>query len=160
MFRLSKQLLSQQILCLLLNQKKNSNENYRSVSILPNVPKIYERCLFSQISNHFEVFSKYHCGFRQDLSARYCRIFVTEKWKKYADNSKTFRAFNQPVKSFWHDHIIAKLNSCGSSFSSLRLIHSYISNQKQRRKTNSAYSSWQKILYTAPTRFHSQTTFV
>ena len=33
---------------------KNSKENYRSVSILPNISKIYKRCLFKPISNYFE----------------------------------------------------------------------------------------------------------
>ena len=33
---------------------KNSKENYRPVSILPNISKIYKRCLFKPISNYFE----------------------------------------------------------------------------------------------------------
>ena len=33
---------------------KNSKENYRPVSILPNISKIYERCLFKPISSYFE----------------------------------------------------------------------------------------------------------
>ena len=44
---------------------KNSKENYRPVSILPNISKIYKRCLFKPISNHFEnIFLKFQCGFR------------------------------------------------------------------------------------------------
>ena len=62
---------------------KNSKENYTPVSILPNISKIYERCLFKPISNYFEnIFSKFQCGFRQGLSAQYCLISMTEKWKK------------------------------------------------------------------------------
>ena len=39
---------------------KNSKENYRPVSIWPNISKIYERCLFKPISNYFEnIFSKF-----------------------------------------------------------------------------------------------------
>ena len=39
---------------------KNSKENYRPLSILPNISKIYERCLFKPISNYFEnIFSKF-----------------------------------------------------------------------------------------------------
>ena len=37
-----------------------SKENYRHVSILSNISKIYEHLLFKQISGYFEVlFSKY-----------------------------------------------------------------------------------------------------
>ena len=32
---------------------KNSKENYRPVSIFPNISKINERCLFKPISNYF-----------------------------------------------------------------------------------------------------------
>ena len=59
---------------------KNSKENYRPVSIMPNISKIYERCLFKPISNYFEnIFSKFQCGFRQGLSAQYCLISMIEK---------------------------------------------------------------------------------
>ena len=39
--------------------------NYRPVSILPNVSKLFERSMFNQISTYFEkLFSKFQCGFR------------------------------------------------------------------------------------------------
>ena len=36
---------------------KNSKEYYRSISILPNISKIYKRCLYKQMSDYFETFS-------------------------------------------------------------------------------------------------------
>ena len=72
---------------------KNSKENYRPVSILPNISKIYERCLFKPISIYFEnIFPKFQCGFRQGLSAQYCLISMIEKWKKSVEKRKTFAA--------------------------------------------------------------------
>ena len=57
---------------------KNSKENYRPLSVLPNIPKIYERCLFQPISNYFEnIFSKFRCGFKQ--GAQNCLICMIEK---------------------------------------------------------------------------------
>ena len=42
------------------NDSKKSKENYRPVSILPNIFKIYERCLSKPISHYFEnFFSKF-----------------------------------------------------------------------------------------------------
>ena len=47
-------------------KSKLPKENCRPVSILPNISKAYERCLYDQISDFFEdVFSKYQCGFRK-----------------------------------------------------------------------------------------------
>ena len=64
-------------------KSKLSKENYRPISILPNVSKIYERCLYDQIANYFEhIFSRYQCGFRKGYSAQQCLLAMTEKWKK------------------------------------------------------------------------------
>ena len=50
--------------------KKDIKGNYRPVSILPNLSKIFEKCIFEQISQFFEnIFSKYQCGFRRGLSS-------------------------------------------------------------------------------------------
>ena len=50
-------------------------ENYRLISILPNISKIYERCLFKQLANYFEdYFSQYQCGFRKDFSVANCLL--------------------------------------------------------------------------------------
>ena len=35
-------------------KSKFSKENCRSISILPNISKVYKRCLYDQISNFFE----------------------------------------------------------------------------------------------------------
>ena len=46
-------------------ESKLSKENYRPISILPNISKMYERCLYDQISKYFETrFSKFKCVFR------------------------------------------------------------------------------------------------
>ena len=43
---------------------KLSKKNYRSISILSNISKVYERCLYDQVSKYFETrFSKFQCGF-------------------------------------------------------------------------------------------------
>ena len=42
--------------------------NYRPVSILPSVSKIYERCRYDQINFYFPpLFSKFQCGFEINL---------------------------------------------------------------------------------------------
>ena len=43
---------------------KNSKDNYRPVSILWNISKIYKRCMYDQIQLFFDsLLPKYQCGF-------------------------------------------------------------------------------------------------
>ena len=114
---------------------KNSNENYRPVSILRNISKIYERRLFKPISNYFEnIFSKFQCDFRQGPSAQYCLISMIHNWKKSVDKGKTFAALltdlSKAFDCLQHDLIIAKLNAYGFSLSTTRLMQNYLSNRK------------------------------
>ena len=47
-------------------ESRNEKENYRPISILSNLSKIFERCMYDQLKDHFEkLLSKYHCGFRK-----------------------------------------------------------------------------------------------
>ena len=70
---------------------KEYKNNYRPVSILPNMSKIFERIIFRQISNYMESFlSKYQCRFRKGLSTQHCLLFMLEKWKRAVDNGKVF----------------------------------------------------------------------
>ena len=48
---------------------QTDKKNYRLTSILPNVFKIYERCINKQLEKYFQaLLSKYQCGFRKDYS--------------------------------------------------------------------------------------------
>ena len=59
---------------------RNSKENYRPVSILSNISKIFEQCMFRQISSFMDSYlSKQQCGFRKGYSPRYCLLVMLEK---------------------------------------------------------------------------------
>ena len=122
---------------------KNSKENYRPISILPNISKIYERCMYKQMSDYLgNFFSKFQCGFRQGISAQHCLLAMIEKWKNSVDKGKTFGALLTDISKTFdclpHDLIISKLNAYGFSLSASKLIHSYLSHRKQRTKINSS----------------------
>ena len=133
-------------------KSKNSKDNYRPVSILSNISKIYERCIYDQIQLFFDsLLSKYQCGFRRGCNTQYCLITLIEKWKKSVDNDGAFGALlTDQSKAFDclpHELLIAKLDAYGFDKSSLKLIHSYLSNRKQRVKINDTYSSWSEIMF-------------
>ena len=134
---------------------RTDKENFRPVSILPNISKIYERCLFKQLTNYFEdLFSKYQCGFRKGFSAANCLLPMIEKWRESLDQGGAYGALLTDLSKAFdclsHDLLIAKLHAYGLDIKSLRLMYSYLTNRKQRVKINDTYSSWSEILFGVP----------
>ena len=66
---------------------------------------------------------------------------MLEKWREAIDKSKAFRALltdlSKAFDCFNHELLIAKLHAYGLSLSSLKLVHDYLLNWKQRTKVNS-----------------------
>ena len=57
--------------------------NYRPISLLSTLSKIFERLLYYQMHEFIESrLSKYQCGFRKGYSAQYCLLYMMEKWGK------------------------------------------------------------------------------
>ena len=67
------------------------------------------------------------------------------------DNKKAFVALLTDLPKAFdclsHDLLLAKLNACGFSLLATKLMQCYLSNRKQRTKTNSEFSSWEEILF-------------
>ena len=62
-------------------------ENYRPVSVLPTVSKVFERIIQKQFSSFINDFlSPYLCGYRKGFNTQYALLSLIEKWKKTLDN--------------------------------------------------------------------------
>ena len=79
---------------------------------------------------------------------------MLEKWKRAVDNNKVFGALLTDLSKAFdcisHNLLIAKLNAYGLSLSTLKLVHSYLQNRKQRTKLGSSYSLWEEIVSGVP----------
>ena len=63
--------------------------NYRPISLLPAISKVFEKLYYTQISNHMECyFAKFLCGIRRGVSTQYCLLYMIEKIMKALDNSE------------------------------------------------------------------------
>ena len=70
---------------------RTNKENCRPTSILPNLSKVFEKCIYKQLSNFFEIFIfKIKCGFRKGLNAQHCLIKLIEKWRECIDQGLEF----------------------------------------------------------------------
>ena len=136
-------------------EKRDLKDNYRPVSILPVLSKLYERSMFKQISEFFEnIFSKNQYGFRKGHSTQQCLLAMLEKWKRSVDSGKAFGALLTDLSKAFdcldHELLIAKLNAYGFSLPALRLIHDYRSHRKQRTGINNSHSGWLAVMFGVP----------
>ena len=73
---------------------KSDKLNYRPVSILPNLSKIYEKLVYQQFYEHFNsMLSPKQCEFRKVCSAQHCLMVMLEKFKELRDTGEEFGAF-------------------------------------------------------------------
>ena len=131
-------------------------ENYRPVSILPVVSKIFERIMEKQIKVYVDKYlSPFLCGYRKGYNPQYALTIMIEKWKKSLDEnggiagailmdlSKAFDTIN-------HELLIAKLAAYGFNENALAIILDYLSDRWQRTKINTTFSDWLELLCGVP----------
>ena len=75
-------------------------------------------------------------------------------WKTAAEKGESFGALltdlSKEFRCFSHELLLANFHAYAFNISALRLIHSYLTNRKQRTKIHSVYSSWVEILFRVP----------
>ena len=68
-----------------------NKENYRPVSLLPVVSKLFERLMQKQMISYIEKFlSPYLCGYRKGFNTQYAMLAMIEKWKEVLDGNGGF----------------------------------------------------------------------
>ena len=66
---------------------KTDKSNYRPVSTLPSLSKIYERFIYQQMYQQVDkLLSKFQCGFRKGFSTQHLLLVMVEKWRETLDN--------------------------------------------------------------------------
>ena len=136
-------------------KQKSDKTNYRPVSILPNLSKIYEKLIYNQLYDYFDkILLPNQCGFQKRYSSHHCLLAMLENFKKSDYDGNEFGAlFTDLSKAFdciGHKLLITKLFCHGVSPSALNLIHSYLSNRTQRIKINNNFSRGTSIKYGVP----------
>ena len=129
--------------------------NYRAISVLSTVPKVFERLMGTQISAYLSQYLSYLlCGFLQGFNAQHALIRTIEKWRTCLDKGGNVGAiFMDLSKAFdciRHDSLIAKLHAYGFNRDALLLVHSYLQNRQQRLKINLSLSSYKHLQLGVP----------
>ena len=108
------------------NKDDTSNKrNYRPISLLPTISKVFEKCLFNQISNYCQnILSPYLSGFRKGYSTQYTLLEMIKNWKNCLDNSAVIGTILMDLSKAFnclsHELLIAKMEAYGFGINSLR----------------------------------------
>ena len=137
--------------------KKNDKqvvENYRPISLLPILAKVFERIIFKNLYKYLianNLITKNQSGFRpgdsvtnqllalvNDIHTAFDNKNCLEVRSVYLDISKAF-------DKVWHEGLIFKLKQNGIDGNLLILIQNYLRNRKQRVVINGMESNWGDI---------------
>ena len=115
----------------IIHIQKVNKENYRPVSVLTALSKVFEKVSGVQLSSYFEsIFSKFLSGFRPTFSCQTILLKMIEDWKQSIDNGKMVGTIavdlSKAFDSLPHGLLIAKLAAYGVDFYSCRLLASYL----------------------------------
>ena len=129
--------------------------NYRPISVLPPVSKVFEKLFGNEVLDYIkDKFSPLLCGFRKQFSMQHALVRLTERWKHYLDKSGAIVGVLMDLSKAYdcisYDLLIAKLHAYGLGITAIRLLHSYLTNRKQRTKINNSFSEWVEILIGIP----------
>ena len=129
--------------------------NYRPVSILPLLSKVFEKVMYIQLYDYMENFlNQLLCGFRKTHSTQHALFRLIQSWPKELDESGFVGTILMDLSKAYdclpHDLMVAKLEAYGISKESLQLISDYLSYRKQRTKIGSAYSDWANVIRGIP----------
>ena len=93
-------------------------QNYRPVSILTALSKVFEKIYCPQLTSYFDcLFSKYLSGFRQKYSCQSTLLRMLEEWKSALDNGNMVGSIainlSRAFDSLPHGLLLAKIYAYG-----------------------------------------------
>ena len=144
-------LLKSALVCPILKKgEKTKCENYRPISLLSNISKVFERVYYNKLEqflNDNDIIYKLQFGFRKKYSTNHALLSITDKIRGFLDN-KTFACgvFVDLEKAFDtvnHRILLSKLEHYGIRGRANCWLKSYLSNRDQCVKLNGCTSTKQ-----------------
>ena len=132
------------------NKDPTDKYNYRSVSILPLLSKVFEKIMYDQLYIYMNNFlNELRFRFYKIHSTKHALFKLLQAWQKELDNSGFIGTILMDLSKAYdclsHYLLIAKLGAYGLDRSSLRLLMDYLNSRKQLTKVGSSYSKWSEI---------------
>lgn len=132
-------------------------ENYRGISLLPTINKVFERVIYDKIEQfvtRFKQFDELQFGYRKHYGTQdaLCKLYSTIS--KALDKKKyvvaVFFDISKAFDSIDHKVLLFKLEKMGIRGKALDLIRSYLTNRQQFVKIGDVLSEIAEILFGVP----------
>ena len=132
-------------------------DNYRPISLLPAISKIFEKIVSKQIINYFTtnnlIFSSQH-GFRQNHSTETAAIELIDQLKLEIDKGhlpiSIFMDLSKAFDTIDHNILLKKLKFYGLDIISFEWFKSYLTNRQQYVIVNSENSQMKPVTTGVP----------
>ena len=136
--------------------------NYRPVSVLPAISKLFEKVMFDQLYVSFApILSSNMSCFLKGHSCAKALIKLTDDWRSALDEKKEMGVIaidlSKDIGCICHNLLLAKVKAYGVQGPALQLLRSYLRGRKQRVICNNKCSSWSTVRCVA---FHREVSLV
>lgn len=132
-------------------------DNYRPISIIPVVAKVFERIIYNQVYKFLidtKVLSNCQSGFRSLHSTVTALLEATNTWALNIDrgcvNAVVFLDLKKAFDTVDHGILLSKLNAYGIGGVEGGWFESYLNNRKQKCSVNGKLSSQRSLLCGIP----------
>ena len=140
--------------------KKGNREepnNYRPISVLPNLSKLFEALLYRQISKYFvtgNLLSVRQSGFRPTYSCETVLLRINDlilsSFEKRQNVLAMFFDLSKAFDTIDHSLLLGKLKRYGCNAAAVQLFASYLSNRKFCVKFNGKVSIEKRLMFGVP----------
>ena len=131
--------------------------NYRPISILPTISKVFERVIFEQLYNYHNSLNLFYhgqYGFRENHSTELAALELIDRIIQYLDKGETpisvFLDLSKAFDTLDHSILLSKLEYYVIRNNALKLFKNYLSNRKQYAVLDTVQSNSVKIVTGVP----------
>lgn len=130
----------------------NTLANYRPISVLPTISKIFEGVIYDRLASFFDkhqIITKSQYGFQKNKSTEQALLYIKDKIIENMENKKytlgLFLDLQKAFDSIQFKSLIHKLSSYGVRGVALQLFKSYLEDRYQYVKLNNTISAKIKL---------------